>query len=208
MFFSDEMLQSIREKIACPQFGDNHYGEWGTLNLNQRRTIRGLLDYIEMLKAERGKLIYGMEYKKVIIALKTQIDLADLNKTTVATEVPLSTFTDALLLINNLVTEINKQQAEIERLQSKTITSNNKQQAEIERLQSKTITSLLAEYKNLCNDYAIARTEAIKELANKTNEMITEIYNKHIFGNNDLNDEEKDAFINFLAILQETLTTL
>ena len=29
------------------------------------------------------------------------------------------------------------------------------------------------------------------------NEIITEIYNKHIFGNNDLVDEEKDAIINF-----------
>lgn len=39
--------------------------------------------------------------------------------------------------------------------------------------------------------------ESIKEIANKTNEMITEIYNKHIFGNNDLEAEEKDAIINF-----------
>lgn len=41
------------------------------------------------------------------------------------------------------------------------------------------------------------KAEAQKELAEKVNKMITEIYNKHIFGANDLNDEEKDAIINF-----------
>ena len=41
------------------------------------------------------------------------------------------------------------------------------------------------------------KSEVIKEFAKKTNEMITEIYNKHIFGNNDLEAEEKDAIINF-----------
>ena len=40
-------------------------------------------------------------------------------------------------------------------------------------------------------------TDLIKELAKRTNEMITKIYNKHIFGNNDLEAEEKDAIINF-----------
>lgn len=41
------------------------------------------------------------------------------------------------------------------------------------------------------------KSEAYREFAEKTNKMITQIYNKHIFGNNDLNDEEKDAIINF-----------
>lgn len=42
-----------------------------------------------------------------------------------------------------------------------------------------------------------AKAEAVKEFAKKTEKMITEIYNKHIFGNNDLEAEEKDAIINF-----------
>ena len=41
------------------------------------------------------------------------------------------------------------------------------------------------------------KSEAIKGFAEKSNNMITEIYNKHIFGNNDLEAEEKDAIINF-----------
>lgn len=42
-----------------------------------------------------------------------------------------------------------------------------------------------------------AKTKAIKEFAEMTDKMITEIYNKHIFGNNDLFDEEKEAIMDF-----------
>ncbi len=42
-----------------------------------------------------------------------------------------------------------------------------------------------------------AKTEAYKECIEKVNNIINEIYNKHIFGSNDLLDEEKDAVINF-----------
>lgn len=56
-------LQEIREKIACPQLGDNHYGEWGILTLHQRLTIKRMLDYIDAqenrirsLKAENDGL--------------------------------------------------------------------------------------------------------------------------------------------------------
>ena len=41
------------------------------------------------------------------------------------------------------------------------------------------------------------KIKAYKECIEKVNEIITEIYNKHIFGSNDLTDEEKDAVINF-----------
>jgi hypothetical protein len=39
--------ENIRKKISCPQFGDDHYGEWGILNINQRRTIKRMLDFID-----------------------------------------------------------------------------------------------------------------------------------------------------------------
>lgn len=41
------------------------------------------------------------------------------------------------------------------------------------------------------------KAEAYKECIEKVNNIINEIYNKHIFGSNDLSDEEKDAVINF-----------
>ena len=37
-------LDQIRRKIACPQLGDNHYGEWGGLPLEVRLTINGLVE--------------------------------------------------------------------------------------------------------------------------------------------------------------------
>ena len=65
----------------------------------------------------------------------------------------------------------------------------NRQQAEIEEYQ-KHIDNDIIYVKNI-------KAEAVKELAEKTNKMITEIYNKHVFGNNDFEAEEKDAIINF-----------
>lgn len=49
------MNDEIRENISCPQFGDNHYGKWGALNLEQRKKIKYLLnkiDNLEMIEKE------------------------------------------------------------------------------------------------------------------------------------------------------------
>lgn len=35
--------REIREYISCPEFGDNHYGKWGALRLEQRLCIYNLL---------------------------------------------------------------------------------------------------------------------------------------------------------------------
>lgn len=45
--------------------------------------------------------------------------------------------------------------------------------------------------------YSEVKAEVIEVFVANLNEAITKIYNKHIFGDNDLNDEEKDAIINF-----------
>ena len=42
-----EDVKRIKEKISCPQLGDDHYGEWGILNLNQRIAIKELLDFVD-----------------------------------------------------------------------------------------------------------------------------------------------------------------
>lgn len=39
----------IREKIACPQLGDDHYGEWGALPLVVRREIYALLELVKAM---------------------------------------------------------------------------------------------------------------------------------------------------------------
>lgn len=55
--------EKIRKAIECPQFGDATYGEWGALNLEQRRYIKRLLDeldsadnYLKRLYLENQKL--------------------------------------------------------------------------------------------------------------------------------------------------------
>ena len=45
-------IKEIREYISCPQLGDNHYGKWGALRLDQRKKIKDLLDYITNLQEE------------------------------------------------------------------------------------------------------------------------------------------------------------
>ena len=37
----------IREKIACPQLGDDQYGDWGALPFDVRQAIYGLLVELE-----------------------------------------------------------------------------------------------------------------------------------------------------------------
>ena len=69
----DKWLEEIREKISCPQLGDDHYGEWGILTKNQRLTIKRMLDYINgqeayinRLKAENERLrndVLAKEYE-------------------------------------------------------------------------------------------------------------------------------------------------
>lgn len=39
--------ERIRKAIECPQFGNETYGEWGTLNLEQRKFIKRLLDELD-----------------------------------------------------------------------------------------------------------------------------------------------------------------
>lgn len=39
--------EKIRMAIACPQFGDGYYGEWGALRLDQRKLIKRLLDELD-----------------------------------------------------------------------------------------------------------------------------------------------------------------
>ena len=42
-------LKRVRENISCPQLGDDHYGSWGALRLEQRLTIARMIKTIEIL---------------------------------------------------------------------------------------------------------------------------------------------------------------
>ena len=52
----NDEIKKIRKYISCPQFGDDHYGEWGALRLEQRIKIKSLLDYITNLQQENQTL--------------------------------------------------------------------------------------------------------------------------------------------------------
>lgn len=39
--------EKIRKAIECPQFGNETYGEWGSLRLEQRVLIKRLLDELD-----------------------------------------------------------------------------------------------------------------------------------------------------------------
>ena len=49
-------IKEIREYIKCPQFGDDYYGKWGALRLDQRKKIKDLLDYITNLQEENERV--------------------------------------------------------------------------------------------------------------------------------------------------------
>lgn len=51
----------IREKIACPQLGDDHYGEWGALPLVVRREIYALLELVKAMDTRIQELEEELE---------------------------------------------------------------------------------------------------------------------------------------------------
>lgn len=68
-------IKEIREYIACPQFGDDHYGKWGALRLDQRRKIKALLDYITNLEKENKRLNNTLnEIEAIVYADISNID--------------------------------------------------------------------------------------------------------------------------------------
>ena len=64
--------EKIRKAIECPQFGNETYGGWGILNLEQRKFIKRLLDeldradnYLKKVYLENKQLKYNWnELKK------------------------------------------------------------------------------------------------------------------------------------------------
>lgn len=52
-FLTIEQIEEIRDCVRCPQFGDEHYGAWGILRLDQREKVKMLCDeLLEFKKSE------------------------------------------------------------------------------------------------------------------------------------------------------------
>ena len=47
---SKPIIEDVLDKVRCPQFGYDDYGEWGALRFNQRLEIKELCDYAQSLE--------------------------------------------------------------------------------------------------------------------------------------------------------------
>ena len=59
--------EKIRKAIECPQFNNTRYGEWGALNLEQRRYIKRLLDELDHADNYIKKLYFENQKQKEVI---------------------------------------------------------------------------------------------------------------------------------------------
>ena len=67
----ENIVTEIRKYIACPQFGDIEYGEWGALRFDQRYKIKKLCDYTKSLEyiVERKDIMSKEEYAEMCYLL-------------------------------------------------------------------------------------------------------------------------------------------
>lgn len=59
--------EKIRKAIECPQFNNMRYGEWGALNLEQRKYIKRLLDELDHADNYIKKLYFKNQKQKEVI---------------------------------------------------------------------------------------------------------------------------------------------
>jgi hypothetical protein len=60
-------VKTIKKWIACPQFGDDHYGELGALPFHKRKVLKDLCDYVEPLELHDKKITKtAIELQKII----------------------------------------------------------------------------------------------------------------------------------------------
>lgn len=50
-------LEQIREFIACPEIGDDHYGKWGAMTREQRLVMNDLIEIAKEFEDSRPKSI-------------------------------------------------------------------------------------------------------------------------------------------------------
>ena len=53
---SKPIIEDVLDKIRCPQFGYDDYGEWGALKFNQRLEIKELCNYAKILENDCEEL--------------------------------------------------------------------------------------------------------------------------------------------------------
>ena len=64
----------MKKAIECPQFGDSAYGEYGALRLDQRKSIKRLLDEMDRADEVIKHQYFELErYKNIIDELETYL---------------------------------------------------------------------------------------------------------------------------------------
>lgn len=64
-------VETIRNWISCPQFGDDHYGELGALPYHKRKILKDLCDYVEPLEQHDLKIQQeNIELKRQLLEKK------------------------------------------------------------------------------------------------------------------------------------------
>lgn len=59
--------ERLRKAIACPQFGDNYYGELGALCIDKRRLIKRVLDELDSADdCVKNLYLKNIKYKEII----------------------------------------------------------------------------------------------------------------------------------------------
>lgn len=67
--------EKMREYIECPQFGSINYGKWGSLNIEQRKLIKRLLDEMDRADEVIKKQFFELDkYKIVLDKIKEYIE--------------------------------------------------------------------------------------------------------------------------------------
>ena len=65
--------EKIRKAIECPQFGNETYGEWGILNLEQRNLIKRLLDELDSADNYFKKVYLENKQLKIQISAREEV---------------------------------------------------------------------------------------------------------------------------------------
>lgn len=63
-------LEQIREFIACPELGDDHYGKWGAMTREQRLVMNDLIElakkyYASFIGIELDKKYFEIAKKRI-----------------------------------------------------------------------------------------------------------------------------------------------
>lgn len=106
--------EKIKKAIACPQFGDKHYGEWGILRYDQRVLIKRLLDNLDnadecIFKLHKENKQLKEEKQELIDYLKEQIKEQEYKLTTLNYSLDIVHTRSRIITYKGILSKIEKE---------------------------------------------------------------------------------------------------